>query len=118
MKSFVKWVEIPVTDMQRASDFYSKVFSIKMEIQDFGSEKMACFPNNEGALVQSPELKISESGVLVSLNAGDNMDKALDVLQEEGGKIIKHKTKIEAENMDYFAIFKDSEGNTIGIYGK
>lgn len=118
MKSFIKWVEIPVVNMERAVDFYSKVFSIELEILDFGDEVMACFPNNEGALVKSKELSVSDSGVLVSLDAGDRMDEALSILQNSGGKIVKEKTKIEAENLDYFAIFRDSEGNTIGIYGK
>ncbi len=118
MKSFIKWVEIPVIDMQRAVDFYNKVFSLELITQDFGCEKMACFPNKEGALVKSYELKVSGNGVLVSLNAGNKLDKALVTIQNEGGHLLKNKTKIESENLDYFAIFSDSEGNTIGIYGK
>ncbi len=118
MQNFIKWVEIPVIDMQRAVDFYNKVFSIDLIIQDFGCEKMACFPNKEGALVESNELKVSGEGVLVSLNGGDKLDQALLAIQNEGGQILKNKTKIEVENLDYFAIFSDSEGNTIGIYGK
>ena len=41
MKKLISWVEIPAADMQRAVTFYEKVLDFKLEILDFGSEKMA-----------------------------------------------------------------------------
>lgn len=117
MKKLVSWVEIPVSDMDRAVKFYNEILDLNLEILDFGKEKMACFPNDEGALSQSPGFKPSRNGVLVSLNAGDDLDNILVQVGKSGGSIVKKRTKIEAEGRGYFAMFLDCEGNTIGLYG-
>lgn len=117
MKKLISWVEIPVADMDRAVRFYNKILDLSLEILDFGEEKMACFPNDEGALSQSPGFKSSKNGVLVSFNAGDDLDKTLDRIVDASGSIIIPRTKIEAEGRGYFATFQDCEGNTIGLYG-
>lgn len=117
MKKFISWVEIPVTDMDRAIKFYNKIFDLSLEILDFGEEKMACFPNDEGALSQSPGFKPSKDGVLVSINAGDNLAGILDRIVDASASVIIPETKIEAEGRGCFATFQDCEGNTIGLYG-
>lgn len=118
MKKFVSWVEIPVTDMDRAVEFYNSILDMKLEILDFGSEKMACFPNDEGALSLAEGFTPSKDGTLVSLNAGDDLDPVMERISNKGGTILKPKTKIEAEGRGYFALFIDSEGNRIGLYGE
>jgi predicted enzyme related to lactoylglutathione lyase len=79
---------------------------------------MACFPNDEGAISLSPGFRPSENGVLVSLDVGNRLDDALDFVVSNGGRILKPRTKIEAEGRDYFALFIDTEGNRMGLYGK
>jgi len=113
----ISWVEIPALDMQRATLFYNNVLKLNMEVQDFGSEKMACFPSGEGAISQAPDFKPSDNGVLVSLNTEDDLDGTLDRITEHGGKVVLGKTKIEAEGRGYFSIFLDCEGNKLGLYG-
>lgn len=44
------------------------------------------------------------------------MEGTLHAIVENGGKIIRPKTKIEAEGMGYFALFIDCEGNKLGLY--
>jgi len=117
MKKLVSWVEIPATDFKRAVNFYNRVFNLNLEPLDYGSEKMACLPNDEGAISLSPGFKPSENGVLVSLETGKELDETILRIQAEGGKVIKPKTKIEAEGRGYFALFIDSEGNRFGLYG-
>lgn len=117
MKNLVSWVEIPALKMERAVNFYSKVLGLELEILDFGEEKMACFPGDEGAISLAPGFKPSAKGVLVSLNAGDDLDEALELVEKHGGSIVKAKTKIEAEGRGYFALFMDTEGNRLGFYG-
>ncbi len=117
MKKLISWVEIPTENIERAVNFYNSVFDLNLEIMDCGSEKMACFPNGEGAISQAPDFKPSKDGVLVSLNTGDHLQKTIDKIVEKDGKIIKEKTKIEAEGYGYFALFIDCEGNKIGLYG-
>jgi len=117
MKKVISWVEIPATNMERAINFYNALLGLDLKLLDFGEEKMACFPNDEGAISQAPGFKPSKDGILLSLNTGDGLDEAIVILQEKGGQLVKPKTKIEAEGRGYFAIFIDSEGNKVGLYG-
>lgn len=117
MKKLISWVEIPATDMQRAVAFYQMVLGLELEVLDFGKEKMACFPSGEGAISLAPDFKPGSTGVLVSLNTGDDLERTLVRIQKAGGQITIPKTKIEAEGRGYFAVFIDSEGNRLGLYG-
>ena len=117
MEKLVTWVEIPSADFERAVNFYGSVFKLELEPIDCGNdEKMACFPTGEGAIVYSQHVKPSENGVLVSLAVPDCIEAAILRIEQEKGKIIIPKTKIEAEGMGYFAVCMDSENNKIGLY--
>ena len=117
MEKFVAWVEIPTADFERAVKFYSSVLKLNLEPIDCGNgEKMACFPTGEGAIVCSQHIKPSENGVLVSFAVPDSIEAAISRIQQENGKVVIPKTKIEAEGMGYFAVCMDSENNRIGLY--
>ena len=117
MKKLISWVEIPALDMQRAVTFYEHVLGLNLEILDFGEEKMACFPSGEGAISMAPAFNPGSAGVLVSLNTEDDLDGSLLRVEKAGGQITTPKTKIEAEGKGSFAVFIDSEGNKLGLYG-
>lgn len=117
MKKLVSWVEIPAVDFIRAVQFYNTVLEIELQVSDFGSEKMACFPSGEGAISFAPDFYPSKDGVLVSLNTGNDLENTMLRIEKNGGKIVQPKTKIEAENLGYFAVFIDCEGNKLGLYG-
>ncbi|MFO8022306.1 MAG: VOC family protein [Perlabentimonas sp.] len=118
MEKLISWVEIPAANFDRAVDFYNSALKLNLQKQDFGTEKMACFPTGEGAISFAPDFKPSENGVLVSFTASDSIDETLVRIEKNGGKTIIPKTKIEADGRDYFATCLDSEGNKIGIYGR
>ncbi len=117
MSKLVSWVEIPTEDFARAVSFYKSVLDTDLEVLDFGKEKMACFPNGEGAVTYAQDFKPGKNGLLVSFNAGDDIDGTIERIKENGGSIVIPKTKIEAENKGYFAVFIDCEGNKAGLYG-
>lgn len=117
MTKIISWVEIPATDIYRAVKFYNSLLGLELKVLDFGEEKMACFPGDEGAISQSPGFKPGRDGTLISLNAGRDLDKALDRIPGLGGAVLKQKMKIEAEGRGYFALFTDTEGNQLGLYG-
>ena len=118
MEKLVSWVEIPANDFNRAVKFFNTVLKTELNVIDCGeSEKMACFATGEGAVSQAPGFKPSENGTLVSLNAGNDLDGAIERVQQNGGKIVTPKTKIDAEGRGYFALFIDCEGNKVGLYG-
>ena len=116
MNKLIAWVEVPVKDMEKAVTFYNNVFGLSLEILDFGHEKMALFPNDEGALSLAKGFNPSAEGVLASLNVPDTMEATMARINKHGGNVLIPKTKIEAEGRGYFATFKDCEGNTIGLY--
>lgn len=116
MKKLIIWVEIPAKNIERAVQFYNKVLKLDLEVLDFGEEKMACFPNGEGAISQSPGFNPSKNGVLVNFDAERDLNDVLNIVPEAGGEIVQQKTKIEAEGRGYFALIIDTEGNKIGLY--
>ncbi|WP_289053814.1 VOC family protein [Carboxylicivirga marina] len=116
MSKLISWVEIPATDIERAARFYGKVLNIEFQVMDFGKEKMACFPNGEGAISQAPDFTPATNGVLVSLHTEKGLNTALAIVTENGGKIVQSKTKIDAEGRGYFALIIDTEGNKVGLY--
>lgn len=118
MEKLIAWVEIPALDFDRAVSFYNSVLKLELKKQDFGTEKMACFPTGEGAISFAPGFNPSENGLLVSFTAPDTINETVSRIEKLGGRTIIPRTKIEAEGMDYFAVCIDSEGNKIGLYGK
>ena len=121
MKSLVTFFEIPATDFDRAIRFYETVFNVKLTAMDCGHEKMAFFPEENGecpgAISWSSEISFlpSENGVLVSLRTL-NMEMTIASIEQNKGKILIPKTKIESESRGYFAVFIDCEGNRVGLY--
>lgn len=115
MNNLIAFFEIPSFDFERAVHFYEAVLNIELQVCDYcGEEKMAFF-NDEGAVSYAPGFTPSPDGVLIHFNCIDIND-TLESVKRNNGSIIIPKTKIEAENRGYFAVFADSEGNHIGIY--
>ncbi len=117
MKKLISWVEIPAADFNRAVKFYNTILEIDLNVVDCGHEKMACFPTGEGAISFADGFNPSADGTLVSLNTGNDLDNTIRRIEANGGRITQPKTKIEAKDMGYFALFIDSEGNRVGLYG-
>lgn len=113
----VMYFEIPVTDMQRATEFYSKVFGFDFEMQRIDGNEMALFPVNEkgasGALAKGESYHPSVDGTRVYFQVADirlTMQKALAA----GGKELYPVTSLgEAGQV---AEFSDSEGNRVALH--
>jgi len=119
----VSWFEIPVTNIERAKAFYDTVFSIEIQIQDFGGTLMGWFPFAEGklgasgSLIQNAAYKPSESkGVLIYFSTED-ITTEIDRVEAVGGKIVKVKTQISPD-IGYMALFIDSEGNRMALHSR
>lgn len=120
--NYINWFEIPVTDMDRASTFYSEVFGFKIEPDDVsGPEfKMGIFSHIAGggvagALIKGPGYEPGDKGPLLYLNAGNDLLEALKKVEPAGGKVVMPKTKI-SDNHGHFAIFLDTEGNKLAMH--
>ncbi len=120
MKDFITWFEIPVLNLKRATAFYNHIYDIKMETTEMNDYSMAIFPVTTGiggALVEGQGCVPSETGALIYLNGGKNLQPILDKVEDAGGRVIMSKTKI-SDDAGHFALFIDSEGNKLAINSK
>lgn len=118
IKNYVSWFEIPAVNFQQAVDFYNHIYSIDMEKNIDENYAMAFFPSNNGiggAIVAGPGSTPSDTGPLIYLNAGSDLEPILKKVEEAGGRIVMGKTLIN-EDSGYFAIFIDSEGNKLALH--
>lgn len=119
MKRLVAFFEIPAADFRRAVKFYETILDVTLAVCECEQEKMAFFPEEDGlapgAISFADGFKPAEGGVLVSLRVED-LEAALEKVKSNGGEVIMPKTKIEADCLGYFAVFKDCEGNSVGLY--
>lgn len=123
MTNSVSWVEIPALNFERAKEFYSRIYDYEMFETTMASMRMGFLPMDTdsqgvgGAIVQGNGFVPSSLGVKVYLNGGKDLLKVLNRVNAAGGEIIVHKTKINDE-IGYFAVFEDTEGNHISLHSK
>lgn len=122
MEHAISWFEIPVTDINRAQQFYETIFDFKMIPLDLPNIKMRMFPVDNslavgGALCDSDGFhKVSATdGSLVYLNGNPDLQIILDRIEAAGGKITVPKTEISPE-YGFMAVFIDSEGNRVALH--
>ena len=120
LKSAINWFEIPTIDFDRAVRFYSEIYAFDMPTSKMGDVKMGFFMHEQGvgtggAIVSGDGNKPSEYGSKLYLNGGADLLTVLDRVTDAGGSIIMGKTLI-SEDIGYFAIIDDSEGNRINLH--
>ena len=123
-RNVVGWFEIPVSDINRALEFYKKLFGYDMQAKDFGDAKMATFPfemdkdypGAPGALFQDKHRGPSKDGSLVYFTSpsGDCINEQ-NKAKEMGAKVILEKFEIP-EGHGFMIMVEDSEGNHIAIH--
>lgn len=105
-------VEIPVTDLNKAKTFYSKLFGWKVDVTP--EMNYALFdtgtPPNGGF---SKLLKTGTGGCLLHIHV-DDIEKKLKEIEKAGGKTATKKTEIP--QFGWYATFKDVFGNILGLF--
>lgn len=122
MKNAVNWFEIPVTNYERAKEFYNHVMGV--EIMDYHMPdkniKYGVFPYDRvsqgigGAIMQMDDMNPSMDGSTIYLNGGDDLNESLNKVEKAGGKILIPKTDIQENG--FFAQFIDTEGNRVALH--
>ena len=118
LKDFVSWFELQVYDIHRAARFYNDIYSMEMEVGYNGDFAMAYFPADKGiggALIAGPGCTPNSTGVLIYLNAGNDLDNVLGRVELAGGRVIKSKTEI-SERGGGFALFIERESKRLGLH--
>ena len=119
-KNAVSWFEIPVKNFETAKNFYRTIFDFDMPEMQMGPNHMGILLHDRdsgvgGAIVSGEWYEPSASGTLVYLSANPDLSVVLDRVEAAGGTVLVPKTNI-GEKMGYFAIFKDVEGNRVGLH--
>src|ERR1700754_2714204 len=94
----LNWLEIPVTNTQRAKKFYETILDIEMNTQDMNGIEMTFFPFDRemqngkvsGALVHHKDgnIKPGADGPVVYLNANPAIQTVIDKIAAAGGTVI------------------------------
>ncbi len=118
MNNPVQWFEIATIDLERAKNFYAKVFMLEFQFIEMPLSKMYMFgaPNmvgSAGALVHSNESKPSADGTLIYFTCEDVATQVERVV-EAGGKLLIPKSDIG--EFGFYAQCIDTEGNRIGLH--
>ena len=124
MANTVSWFQIPCRDFARGKRFYQTILGVALEDMEAPGMQMAAFPGDPakgevgGAIVTGPGATPSGDGTIVFLNADPHLDVVLDRVEAAGGKVRVPKTPTSVEGAGYFALFTDSEGNTVGLHSQ
>ena len=121
------WIEIPVSDFDRAVAFYSRVFEIEgMTLHEFdedgmlmrvavllASDKLMKGPGV--SLVQSARHQPNANGIQINFHIGSHamLSRALRELVDAGGSIVK--SPVDMDDGVRYVIVQDSEGNTVAL---
>ncbi|KPF69932.1 glyoxalase [beta proteobacterium AAP99] len=115
----IRFVEIPVTDMDRAVLFYEAVFSVDLERQTIDGYEMALFPFDPAAhgataaLAKGDVYRPAQVGPIVYF-AVDSIDSTLSRARARGAKTLYEKKS--AGDWGWVAEIEDSEGNRVALH--
>lgn len=131
MKNPVVHFEIPVDDLDRASDFYSKTFGWEIKKYDMpansstGGEPYYGIIATETDENDMPSVPGQINGGLMKRRSpgqcfmnyiqSEDISAQLETIKANGGEILMPKTEI-APGMGWIACFKDTEGNLMGLH--
>jgi uncharacterized protein len=114
--------EIPADDIARAKDFYGSIFGWgldDMEGMDYTIVRTVDvdeqqMPKEPGAINGGMMKRSSDTPAPVITINVDSVDDALKKVEASGGSIVRPRQEIPG--MGAFAYFKDTEGNTMGLW--
>ena len=116
----LSWFEIPVLNLDRAISFYSAIFNVSFESMTTPAHSMAFFPKESGvggALIFGDGCVPSQSGALLYLNVGSDLDQKLAEVDKIGGQVIMGSTLL-GDEVGHYSLILDSEGNRIALFTK
>ena len=117
----INWFEIPAVKFERAVKFYSDVLGHELPVSEMNGSHMAFFSSEplevSGVIIQGEGAEPSTKGILLYLNGGADLNIPLNKVEQAGGSIVVPKTKI-SDDLGYFAIFIDSEGNRLAFHSQ
>jgi uncharacterized protein len=120
MNNAINWFEIPATNFERSTRFYSTVLGVELNKTEFHQVPHAIFPSDDdgagGAIVHRQDLLPNANGTMIYLNAKTEkaLAEALGRVEKAGGKIAVPKTRIAPQG--WMGAFLDPDGNRVGLH--
>ncbi len=113
------WVDIPVTDLDRAIAFYTKVLGAPINKEGGNGFTFGLLPHantNVSGCLYTPgaENAPSKTGPLVYLNATGRLKEAVQAVRGSGGTVLEDIHPIGPHG--FRAIFLDTEGNRVALH--
>ena len=119
MSNPVRYVEIPVQDMERAIAFYEAVLGHDLERQTLDGYDMALFPFDPAA--PGATAALAKGDVYVPAKAGpivyfavEHIDPVLERARHRGARLLYEKKAVG--DFGWVAEIEDSEGNRIALH--
>ena len=111
------WMEIPVTDLDKAKAFYGAVLQTELVDSNDGPNPMAMFPTKSGMGISghlypgTPAPK--GTGNTIHIVATEPLEKVMERVREAGGEVVSPSIDIPAGSF-FYAL--DPDGNSIGLF--
>jgi uncharacterized protein len=122
MKNPIGWIEIPVTDLERAEKFYADFLGWKFDRQEprhgytmswFSPMEMESY-GSAATLMLGEGYIPSHQGTMIYFSAPESVETTEKKAGEMGVKVLIPKMNIGEHG--FFAAFEDSEGNRIAVH--
>ena len=119
MGNRIVWFDIPVLDLERASNFYQKVLEVKIESYG-GDSPVAVMEHGpgdvSGCLFRGEGEEPSMQGPLLYFNVDGRLEEATRIAGEQGGEVLQAPHSIGPHGSR--SIIRDSEGNRIVLHSE
>lgn len=112
------WFDIPVSDLERAAQFYRAVLGLPLHREQSGGSAFYVLSAGGGAggcLVVRPG-DVTQAGVLVYLNVDGRIREALAQAQQRGGAVLEPVSALGAHG--FRAVIRDTEGNRVALHSQ
>jgi predicted enzyme related to lactoylglutathione lyase len=133
MNNTLLWLEIPVSDFERAVIFYEKVFDITLDVRTLFDTQMALFTKEQigvkGSLIQIKNHPGSNG--IKPIFYVEILNEAIIKVKKNGGVVVSEPTLLRQKNKEgdviiganlidnqvgYYSEIMDSEKNHIYLY--
>jgi uncharacterized protein len=118
MKHNISWFDLPVTDLDRAIQFYSAVLGSPVTKEQSGTVPIGMLPTPDGqkmgCLVSGNGAEPSVNGVMIWFDVEGRLKDSVTAAKANGGKVLGDIHAIGG--FGFRAEVQDSEGNRIALY--
>lgn len=117
-KDFLVWGELPVSDLDAAVTFYSKVTGADLSIDNSGPNPMAMFKTADEASGVALHLYPGKPagdgrGPTLHLTAEGELEDVMERVTDAGGKVVSETIAIPPGRFFYAT---DTDGNSLGFF--